>query len=392
MSRFAILPALVAAIILSVLPGSAQGLKLSVSVQNQTIVAPNPVRVLLRFQNSGQHTIWLYRPIGSASQIPSANPFEFAASEPGPNQTAGGSDLRVHLAPINAQANDNEGLAAHGAAMLTGNFPHPELIGLMPGKEYDEQAAIHVEPARAKTGNGQQFVWGRYRFSLTYSAHYSNEKEIEHDLGADLWHEQLRSNEITLDLQPPAAQGSIEGTVVDSGGRPLGDILATLSDKDENVLDQLRTDAQGSFSFTHLASGRYWVAVRELGATEDTTVYRHFDLRGSAGHASAQLMMLPVETNDPKQQLHKPVLFRIVDNSGHALAGVTLSILWAPGTAVENTKAVTNEEGFATANLLPGRNFVTISRHGCSSEERRADVEPGLGVNGFEFAYNCPQK
>jgi len=390
--RFPILAALLAFVTLSAMPASGQGLKLAVSVQKQNIVAPNPVRAMLQFHNSGPQTIWLYRPIGSASQIASSNPFELAANEPGPNQTSGGSTLEVHLAPANPQIDKNGELAAHGAVVLTAGFPHPILILLAPGRDYEERVAIHVEPARVKAGDGDRFKWGRYQFSVTYSAHYSNQDDLTHNLGINLWHEQSRSNDITLDLQPPAAQGSIEGTVVDSTRRPFGNILATLSDENENVLNQLRTDVQGSFSFAHLAWGRYWIAVREPGAEEDATVFRHVDISAAAPHATAQLMMLPVEAYKAKQLLHKPVLFRIVDASGRPLAGVKIAIVWSNGTSVEDAKTEANEEGFAQMSLIPGRNFVTLRHHGCGSEDRRADVAPGTGVDGFKFVYDCSRK
>jgi Carboxypeptidase regulatory-like domain len=390
--RFPIGVALLASVTLSAMPARSQGLKLTVSVQEQNIEAPNPVRAMLQFHNSGPYAIWLYWPIGSASQIASSNPLEWAASEPGPNRTSGESTLEVHLALVNPPSGKNGELAAHGAVLLDAGFPHPRLIHLAPGSDYDERVAIHVEPGRVKTGDGNRFGWGRYQFYVTYSAQYSNQDDLANHLGIHLWHGQSRSNDITLDMQPPTAQGSIEGTVVDSTRRPVGNILATLSDEDENALNQLRTDVQGNFSFAHLAWGRYWITVREPGATEDATVFRHVDISAAASHATPQIMMLPVEVSESKQLLHKPVLFRIVDASGRALAGVKIAIVWSNGTSVEDAKTATNEEGLAQMSLIPGRNFVTLQRHGCGREDGRADVAPGTGVDGFKFVYECPRK
>ena len=392
MGRFVILPALLAAVMLSAIPGSAQGLRVSLSVREQNIVDPSPVRATLQFHNSGQQTIWLYRPVGDISQISQGNPLDMEASEPSPDRTFGGPTLEVHLAPINPQAAGKRELAARGAVILTAGFPHPKLISLQPGSDYEERVLIRVEPARTTPGDGDHFAWGRYRFSVTYSARYSNQDELARNLGINLWHEPLRSNDITLDLQPPTAQGSIEGIVLDSFQRPLSGALVTLSNEGEEPLNQLRADGQGRFSFTHLAWGRYWITVRRLGSTEDTSVFRHVDLDGASPHATSRLMMIAAETYKSEQLLHKPAFFCIVDSSGQPLAGVKLAIVWSSGTVMENTKAETDQEGCTTIDLLPGQNFVTLRRHGCRPEERRADVASGGGVDGFKFVYDCSRK
>ncbi|MCL5670948.1 MAG: carboxypeptidase regulatory-like domain-containing protein [Acidobacteria bacterium] len=392
MVRLSLLPALIGYLMLSAQPAGAQGLNLSLSVKSQTIVAPNVIQAVLQFRNTSQKTIWLYRPIKNASMAQSSNPFEAAAANAtGPNTTSGGSTLEVHLAPANPKAGGNGELDARGSVILTPGFPHPELVRLVPGREYGARVGILAAPAKAKSGNGRRAVWGRYRFSVTYAAHYSNQDDVERELGVNLWHDQLRSNSVTLDLEPPAGHGSIGGTVVGSGGEPLADILATLSDADENPLNQTRTDLQGRFSFTRLGWGRYWVAVRQPGSTQDATVYRHFDLSGGSPQASARLMMLPADSDKSSLLLHKPVLFRVVDASGHPLAGVKLVIVWSTGTAIANFKGETDQEGSAAINLIPGRNFVTLSRRKCTREDRRADVEPGSGVNGFKYTLNCWQ-
>ncbi|HET7101592.1 MAG TPA: hypothetical protein VFJ52_10615, partial [Terriglobia bacterium] len=87
--------------------------------------------------------------------------------------------------------------------------------------------------------------------------------------------------------------------------------------------------------------------------------------------------------------LHKPVLFHIVDGKGHPLAKVGITILYSAETIVENRKAQTGQDGFAVVGLIPGSIYVTLQTRGCKKEDRRADVAPGAGVDGFKFAYDC---
>jgi Carboxypeptidase regulatory-like domain len=388
-NRFRALAAILLFTALCPVPGRAEDLKLLVSVQQQSIVAPNPVRATLHFHNSGSQTFWLYRPV--LSEIPGDRLGLIAprAEERRPGETYGGSQLEIQIVPQNAPAGDAAEAAGSGFAMAPDALPYPRLARLAPGEDYEEKVSIHVEPAGAKAGAGNHPVWGPYKFSVVYSAAYSNADSLARTIGANLWHGQATSNTVTLELRPPSAQGSIEGTVADSLGRPYGEALVTLSDDDENALNQLFTDDEGRFSFARVSRGRYWLALRAPGADHDTSVFRHVDVGESAKPATADIMMLPVEPDKPDRMLHKPVLYHIVDNQGHPLAKVRIAILYSAGNLVENLKAQTGDDGFAAVSLIPGTIYVTLQTAGCKKEDRRADVAPGPGVDGFKFTYDC---
>jgi 5-hydroxyisourate hydrolase-like protein (transthyretin family) len=227
---------------------------------------------------------------------------------------------------------------------------------------------------------------------VTYSADYSNGAALARDINADLWHGDAVSNTVMLQLQPPAAQGSISGTVVGSIGRPYGGALVTLSDDNENALNQLYTDDNGRFSFAHLPLGRYWLTVRQPGSDRDTSVFRQVDVNHADSPATAQIMMLPVEINKPDRVLHKPVLFHIVDTQDHPLAKVRIALLYSEGNVIENKKTETGNDGFTAISLIPGSNFVTLRMDGCKDIDRRADVAPGPGVDGFKYVFDCTKK
>jgi len=388
--------ALAAVLLLAALcavPARAENLKLLISVSQQNIVAPNPVRATLHFHNSGRQTIWLYRPV--TGKMATAQNYSFApeAGGPGSGQLYGGSTLEVRLAPQKVAGSDEEKeFAGSGFAMAPDALPYPRLVRLAPGKDYEEKVSLHVAPAHTKTGTGNRPVWGAYTFSVIYSADYSNAAALARDINAELWHGQAISNTITLNLQPPTVQGSVAGSVIDSLGRPYGQALVTLDDDNENSLDQLYTDDEGRFSFTHLAAGHYWLTVRQPGSPHDTSVFREVDLKQANSAAAVQIMMLPVQINKADRLLHKPVLFHIVDNKDHPLANVRLVILYSAENVVENVKAQTAEDGFTAISLIPGSNFVTLRMKGCKEEDRQAGVAPGPGVDGFKFVFDCTRK
>jgi len=386
-NRFCALAAIPLFLLLFGVTGRAQNLKLLISVERQNIVAPNPVRAMLHFHNSGQQTLWLYRPVQSelpGDRLGLLNP---VPTDLPPGQPYGGSKLKIRLAPRSATGGSAKGAAGSGFAMAPDGLPHPRLVRLAPGADYQERVSIHVEPA--KTGGDGQPDWGAYRFSVIYSAGYSNAEALARDINANLWHGHATSNTVELNLQPPAAKGSITGTVVDSIGRPFGQALVTLEDDNENPLDQLLTDNEGRFAFAHLAMGRYWLAVRQPGADHDTSVFRQVDVTQADSQATADIMMVPVAINKPDRMLHKPVLFHIVDSKGHPVAKAGIAILFSAETIVENRKARTGNNGFAAVNLIPGSIYVTIRTHGCKKEERHAGVAPGPGVDGFKYTYDC---
>lgn len=387
MNRFYALAAVLFLTALCALPVRAQDLKLLISVEQQTIVAPNPVRATLHFHNSGQQTMWLYRPV--LSDLPGDRLGLLAPVPSGvrPGETYGGSQLEVRLAPQTAAGGAKEG-AGSGYAIAPDALPYPRLVRLKPGDDYQEKVSIHIEPAQSKTG-GSQPVWGAYRFSVTYSAGYSNAEALARDINANLWHSQATSNTVALELRPPAAQGSLAGSALDSIGRSYGQALVTLEDENENPLDQVLTDDDGRFAFANLSPGRYWLTVRQPGSDHDTTVFRHVDIADAGSPATAEIMMVPVEPNKPDRLLHKPVVFHIVDSKGHPLAKARIAILVSSENVVEDLKTQTGDDGFAAISVIPGTIYVTLRTRGCKKEERRADVAPGPGVDGFKFTYDC---
>jgi hypothetical protein len=372
-------------------PGRAEDLKLLVSVQQQSVVAPNPVRATLHFHNSANQVLWLYRPV--VSEIPGDRLGSIAArpERPRPGETWGGSGLEVHLVPQNApvQASGQNRIAGSGFALAPDALPSPRLVRLAPGGDYEEKVSIHVEPAEAKAGAANQRVWGSYQFSVIYSADYSNAESLARNIGANLWHGHAISNTVTVELRPPPGQGEIDGAAVDSFQRPYGDALVTLSDDNENPLDQVFTDGEGQFSFHHLLPGRYWLAVRAPGSDHDTSVFRQIEVGEGNTPATADIMMLPLEPNQPDRLLHKPVLYHIVDSQGHPLAKGRIEILYSAGNVVENQKAQTADDGFAALSSIPGSIYVTLQTPACKKEDRRADVAPGPGVDGFKYTYDC---
>jgi Carboxypeptidase regulatory-like domain len=388
-NRFCALAAVLLLTPLCAVPGRAEDLKLLISVEQQSIVAPHPVRATLHFHNSGQQTLWLYRPVRSEMPGDRLGLLAPVPSGARPGEAYGGSQLEVRLAPQSSAGADAKESAGSGFAMAPDAFPYPRLVRLAPGEDYQEKVSIHVESAQTKAGAGDQPAWGPYSFSVIYSAGYSNSEALARDINAHLWHGQATSNTVTLQLRPPAGQGSIAGTALDSIGRPYGQALVTLEDENESPLDQLLTDDDGRFAFAHLPLGRYWLAVRQPGADHDTSVFRHVDVTEAGTPATAEIMLVPVEINKPDRLLHKPVLFHIVDSKGLPLAEAGIAILYSAETVVENLKAQTGRDGFTAVSLIPGSIYVTLQTRGCKKEDRQAGVAPGPGVDGFKFTYDC---
>lgn len=389
MSRFNSLLALLLLASLCAVPGRAENLKLLISVQQQNIAEPDPVRATLHFHNSGQQTFWFYRPVQNNRPPITSDSLEAAPSALSPGQPYGGSTLAVHLKGVGTSGTSSSQASGSGFAILPDALPYPRLVRLGPGDDYEENVTIHVEPARQKAGDAASVLWGNYRFSVTYSAGYSNAAILARDVGARLWQGKVGSNSLTLNLQPPADHGTISGTVVDAIGRPYGGALVTLSDENENALNQLYSNDDGRFSFTNLTTGRYWLTVRQPGTNHDTSVFRRIDLSQAGGRATPQIMMLPVEISKPDRVLHKPVIFRIVDGKGHPVPKGKLAILYSSENVIQNLKTRTGGDGFTSISLIPGSNFVTIRVDGCRKEQRTANVAPGPGVDGFQFVYEC---
>jgi hypothetical protein len=157
-------------------------------------------------------------------------------------------------------------------------------------------------------------------------------------------------------------------------------------------VDQTASDPEGRYAFSNLPPGLYWVTARRNGATRDTAVFRHVRLTPSELSANQELVMVPQETYDPRKMVHKPVLFRVIDNAGRPLDRVGLEATWANGSMVENIKGETGSDGTVALELIPGRSFVTLKHHKCPNQEERADVAAGWGIDGFGYTLECGKK
>jgi len=362
-------------LVASAIAGAAsetEPLKLLISVEQQAITAPYPARLTLHLHNAGSQPLWLYRRVRS--------------------QAAEGSSAEARLEPMGAAGSAEVTAPAQSKFFESVGLPRPRLVRVAPGEDYTEKASLEIAPARRGANGEGSPLWGRYRLSVTYRAKYSNAEDIQRLLGVVLWQGEVTSNTIELELQPPAGEGSIAGTVLDVQGRALSGALATLSDQDDRLVNQVLTDLEGRFSFTHLPFGDYWVTARRPEATEDTVVFRHLRLASAEPTSTLELVMLPREIYEPQYLLHKPVLFRVTDSAGHPLDKVSLEAVWSSGTVLDNVKGQVFDDGTVALELIPGRNFVTLKRRGCPKEDHRADVAPGGGIDGFKLTSECAEK
>lgn len=371
--------------VLRLTAAESEDLKLLISVEQPAITAPFPARLKLHLHNSGQEPVWLYR---------RAMPWRPAAGKSGD-----GSMLEVRL----ASAGDREtqptqpgasATSAQGRILESVGLPRPKLVLLPPGEDYEERAVIGLSPAIVAAASQKEPLWGPHRLSVIYRAQYSNAKEIERIVGVRLWQGEVTSNTVELSLHPSdaAAQGSVAGKVIGREGRPLFQGLVSLSDAQERLLDQVLTDFEGRFSFTRLPLGLYWVTVRLPNFTEDTAVFRHFQLSPAAPAGAIEFVLLPREIHFSKEILHKPVLFRVTDGAGRPLDRVELEITWSSGTVLENVKSRVPGDAALALELIPGRQFVTVKSRGCPKEEHRVDVAPGGGIDGFRLMLECAKK
>ena len=364
-------------------------LKLVIFVEQQQITAPFPARVTLHLHNSGQTALWLYRHARdpAAFELTAARRLELAES--GASYTTGGSVLSVRLEPAEAR---EVATPAETHVLESVGLPHPRLARLAPGEDYEEKAVIHLAPASVGSEGGRKPLWGRYRFSITYSAKFSNAEETERGLGLVVWQGDVNSNTVDLELRPPAGTASLAGATIGPESRPVSSVLVSLSDGDQRLIDQTLSDSQGRFSFTELPPGLYWVTARRANSQVDTVVFRHVELTQAEPAGVIELPLLPPEVYQPKQMLHKPVLLRVTDSAGRPAENVALEITWSSGTVLDNVKAQTGDDGAAAVLLIPGRNFVTLKRRGCPKEEQRIDVAPGDGIDDSKLILECARK
>ncbi len=353
---------------------SAEPLKLLISVEQQSIPAPFPARLTLHFHNSGQNTLWFYRRVRNPGQE--------------------GSALEVRLEPEGAAQAEANLTPAKGTVLESVGLPHPKLVRLDAGEDNEEKTVIQLTPATAGPGGVGVPTWGRYRLSVIYRAKYSNADAIARNLGVIVWQGEVSSNIIEVELLPPAAsaQGSAAGTVVGPQGQILRDVIVSLSDKEERLVDQTISDPVGRFSFTHLPLGLYWLTARLPNSTSDTVVFRHIQLTPAEPAGTVELVMLPEEVYEPKKLLHKPVLLRLMDAAGRPLDKVALEITWSSGTVLENVKAQVADDGTLALELIPGRNYLTLKRRGCPKDDQRVDVAEGGGIDGFKLVPECARK
>jgi hypothetical protein len=360
-------------------------LKLVVSVEEQSIAAPYPARLALHLHNSGSETLWLYR--HARAKLPP--PLRFSDEDTGP-QSSGGSTLAVRLEPVST-GQDTVSSPAQAEVFDSIGLPKLALVELAPGEDYEEKATVRLTPALSEI---QKPFWGAYRLTLTYKAEYSNADEIQRDLKAALWQGVVSSNTIEVQLQPPSPDShcDVSGTVDTPDSVPIGGALVSLSDKAERLVDQTESDPDGKYSFSSLPPGFYWVTARRHRATEATVVFRHVELTSSTPSLTQQLVLISEEVYEPKKMLHKPVLFRVTDNAGTPMDRIDIDVTYANGDLVDNVKGQTGKDGMVALTIIPGRNFVTLKRHGCPKQDERADVVPGGGIAAFQFAFSCAKK
>ena len=369
-------------------------LSVVLAVDHPAIVQPFPSRIRLSLRNTSSGTIWLYRHVRDQQELAEAQSRLASAGEQAKNWTTGGSSLVVHLVSVATPASTESPRWAqppHGRVLKSVGLSHPRLVRLDPGATESEGAVIELDPGLVTRQGHDEPVWGRYRFSVGYSASYSNGAALSRDLGVNIWEGEITSNEVEVDLEPATASagGSISGRMTNGNGESLGGILVSLSDGADHLVAQSTTDDDGAYSFRRLPLGLYWVTGRRLSASVATAIFDHFNLSAEAPAGTINLVMLDPEIYQAKEKLHKPFLLRVTDNRGQALAGVALDALWSSGDIAENVKAETAADGSVALDLIPGRNYVTLKRRKCKSQDSRVDVAEGDGIDGLSLQMDC---
>jgi len=361
-------------------------LKLLISTDQHTITQPYPARFTLQIHNASQRMLWLYH--RACAKRP---PVQHVYQEGQPVVTTGGSTLEVELQPADARAAQVATSPAQGTPLEYIGLPMPKIVKVGAGEDYEERAVLHLVPAMAE---GLKPIWGAYHLRVTYGAKFSTAEEIQRNLGATLWQGAVTSNALDVELQPAPADavGAISGSAIGRNEQPTADIRVSLNDSQDHLIDQQVTGADGSYSFEHLPLALYWVTGRRETATEDTSVFHSVQLTADAPHAADRIDLTPPEIYQPQKVQHKPVLFKVVDGEGKAAPKVLLDATWSNGTVLDDVKTTSDDDGMAIMELIPGRNFVTLKRHGCRDDDERADVNLGLGVDGFKFVFECAKK
>ena len=120
--------------------------------------------------------------------------------------------------------------------------------------------------------------------------------------------------------------------------------------------------------------------------------FHHEELTRATPSANTQLVFYPPEIYEAKKLVHKPALLRVFDSGGQPVGGIELDAIFSNGDVIDDVKAVTGDDGMTAVELLPGRNSMSLKRHGCAEQVERADVAPGVGVDNFKFVFDCVKK
>jgi len=361
-------------------------LKVLITMSQQFAVDPVAARIQLHILNQTPQTLWLYR--RAKGKHP---PEERVHDENQPVETTGGSTVEVKLDPVDAHAAQAAVSPAEGTVLEYVQMPKPRLAKLEAGGDYEEVSIVRLRPALAE---GQKPIWGPYRLTVVYGASYSNGDEFQRNLGATLWQGEVTSNTITVELRPalPGSTGELSGSTLGQDLQPRADIRVSLQDEQGQLIDQQVTQGDGRFSFAHLPLALYWVTGRREGSVEDTTTFRHEELTSATPSVSTQLVFYPQEIYEAKKLVHKPALLRVFDRGGQPVGGIGIDAVYSNGQVLEDLKAISSNDGTAAMELLPGRNSISLSRHGCAEQVERADVAPGVGVDSFKFVFDCAKK
>jgi len=347
-----------------------QSLRLLISVEQLTIAGQDPARATLHLHNAGKQPIWLYRRVRDKAEQ--------------------GSTLEVRLEPLDAKPGQLS-LAA-GRALESAGLPRPKLVKLEPGGDTTEKVTLKLLPAKADTEGKATSLWGRYRLTVNYGVHYANAAYIAHETGAVLWQGETLSNSVEIELRPPAGNGSVSGSVANAQGQTLSNVIVSLSDGNERLMDQVLTDSEGRYSFGGLPPGTYWVTVRRPNFTENTAVFRSTTLTAESPSGTIEFALYPPETYEPRDIVHKPVILLVTDSEGHAVDKVSYESVWSSGQVLDTAKGEVSDDGTATFEAIPGRSYVTLKRPGCGKTEHRIDVAKGEGVDGFKLALDCAKR